>query len=295
MSYPYWPNGSVVGYQQLAYNSTTQVLTLAPGGNSVTLNGGSSSGSIVNTQIVNASTINAFPISSGSIDLTANSVYPGLSTVGVYIESQGNTASGIQLSHLVNGDVSAYGRIITGGSVYPSTMNIELIDGGDNLLSAITMNDNGITVGNLEVTNLTLNNDLNLAAGAVVRTEQASGLNTQHEVRLFNGNDLDVANLMPMATIYNSGTIEFGAGSGIAHYGTMTPGSNYMTIPGTSYSGATNVVLAPYTTFTLYTGGSGSGGSTQYDNQGNRYFSTFTAQPYLNGNIFNSYTMFMGN
>lgn len=56
MSYPYWPNGSVVGYQQLAYNSTTQVLTLAPGGNSVTLNGGSS-GTTINTQNVNASTI----------------------------------------------------------------------------------------------------------------------------------------------------------------------------------------------------------------------------------------------
>jgi hypothetical protein len=37
MSYPYWPNGSLVGYQTLAFNSTTNVLTITPAGNSVTM------------------------------------------------------------------------------------------------------------------------------------------------------------------------------------------------------------------------------------------------------------------
>jgi len=37
MSYPYWPNGSLVGYQTLSYNSNTNVLTITPAGNSVLL------------------------------------------------------------------------------------------------------------------------------------------------------------------------------------------------------------------------------------------------------------------
>jgi hypothetical protein len=166
-------------------------------------------------------------------------------------------------------------------------MNISLEDGEGNNMATLTFNDNGLVTGNMEITNLTLNNDLivpNLDTGGYVRTQQASGLTTQHEVRLFNTADIDLGQLMPMASIRNSsGGLEYASDSKIAQFGLMAPEATFMTIPGTTYASACNVVLAPYTTFELYTSSGGSGASSQYDNQSNAYFSTFTADGTLNG------------
>lgn len=237
------------------------------------------------------------------LEQRTNEETPDLSKVGMFIDGVNNYTPIIQMRHqnAVGEDafVSVVGEITAGGTFLPSTMNIVLNDGSGNFLSGLTFDENGVTTGNMTITNLTLNNDLivpNLTTGGYVRTEQPTGDDTGHQVRLFNQADIDLGQIFPMATVRNStGGLEYATDSKIAQFGMMAPDSNYMTIPGTTYASACNVVLAPYTTLELYTGPMGSGGSTQYDNQGNAYFSTFTAEAYLNGNTFNSYKMFFGN
>lgn len=190
----------------------------------------------------------------------------------------------INLDEIVNSNIAVRAQFTCGGA-YQSTLNIGLLDGSSNALATVALSSNGIT-----------SDSITAVPGATLKTQQLSGLNTQHQVSLFNGSKIDLGQLMPMATVRNSsGGLEYATDSKIAQFGMMGPGSNFMPIPTTTYSAASNVVLAPYTFIQLYTGGSGSGGSTLYDNRGNANFSTFTAQPALNGTAYNSYKMFFGN
>jgi hypothetical protein len=215
------------------------------------------------------------------------------SNSGLYIEGADPFSAGIDIEHKSGVSTASRGVIKMGGD-FGSTMTFQLKSGGGTLLSQMNLNPNGV-----EISDLTVTSDLdvpNLFASGIVQTEQATGLNTKHQVKLFNTSVIDVGQLMPMATIRNaSGGLEYASDSKIAQFGMMAPGSNFMTIPVTTYASASNVVLAPYTTLQLFTGGSGSGGSSEYLNQGNPYFSTFTATGSLNGNAFNSYKMFFGN
>ena len=123
---------------------------------------------------------------------------------------------------------------------------------------------------------------------------QIAGVGTQYQTNLFNGNKIDVAGLMPLATVLDGEMFRFSTDSKIAKFGAMAPGNIYQPIPTTTWSGATSVELAPYTTFQLYTSPIGSGTTIQYINQGNANFSTFTVDPLMNGTAWNSYKMFMG-
>ena len=227
-----------------------------------------------------------------SLEKRTSEETPAISKVGVFIDALDNHAAYINMRHINSaGEEDAFvdvvGSIAVGGGLLASTMSFQLRDGDDNALATVGFSSNGIT-----------SDSITTVPGAALITQQSVGLNTQYRMNLYNNMypTIDLGQLMPMASVRNAtGGLEYATDSKIAQFGMMATGSNFMTIPGTTYAAASNVVLAPHTFLQLYTGGSGSGGSTLYNNAGNPYFSTFTAEPYLNGNTFNSYKMFFGN
>lgn len=224
-----------------------------------------------------------------SLEKRTNEETPAESQIGVFIEAIDNHAVYIDMRHINSGVedslVDVVGSIAVGGGLLASTMSFQLRDGDDNALATIGFSSNGIT-----------SDSITTVPGAALITQQLGGVNTQYRTKLFNTATIDLGQLMPMASVRNAtGGLEYATDSKIAQFGMMAPGSNFMTIPATTYAAATEVVLAPYTFLQLYTGPMASGGSTLYNNAGNPYFSTFTAEAYLNGNGFNSYHMFFGN
>ena len=210
-------------------------------------------------------------------------------TAGAYIVANQDFGAYVELRHqnelAEEALTDVVGSIQCGGATLLSTMSLQLKDGDGNALATMGFSSNGIT-----------SDSITTVVGANITTQQLAGVNTQYRTKMFNTETVDMGTLMPMASIRNStGGLEYASDSKLAQFGMMTAGSIYMTIPATTFASACNVVLAPYTVFELYTSPIGSGGSTVYNNSSNTYFSTFTAEPYLNGNTFNSYKMFFGN
>lgn len=226
-----------------------------------------------------------------SLEKITSEETPAESKIGVFIDALDNHAAYINMRHINSaGEEDAFvdvvGSIAVGGGLLASTMSFQLRDGDSNALATVGFSSNGIT-----------SDSITTVPGAALITQQSVGLNTQYRMNMYNNTypTIDLGQLMPMASIRNAtGGLEYATDSKIAQFGMMAPGSNFMTIPATTYAAATEVVLAPYTFLQLYTGPMASGGSTLYNNAGNPYFSTFTAQPYLNGNGFNSYHMYFG-
>jgi hypothetical protein len=233
--------------------------------------------------------INGINGMSVSLEKITSEETPAESKVGVFIDATDDHAGILNVRHIntagEDGFVDVVGSISVGGGLLASTMSFQLKDGDSNALATVGFSSNGIT-----------SDSITTVPGANLLTQQLAGVNTLYRTKMFNNATVDMGQLMPMASVRNTTAgLEYASDSKIAQFGMMSTGSIFMPIPATTYASACNVVLAPYTVFELYTGPMGSGGSTVYNNSGNAYFSTFTAQPYLNGNTFNSYKMFFGN
>lgn len=109
MSYPYWPNGSVVGYQTLAFNSNTNILTLQPGGNSVNLttSGGGGSGTDIITSTI---TINQTASEPPGLQIGSDSI------ASLYIQGGTNASMSI-----VGPDATIQVQGSDNGSIYVRT------------------------------------------------------------------------------------------------------------------------------------------------------------------------------
>jgi hypothetical protein len=256
---------------------------------SLSLSGGNTSLTLAGEGSVYITTGSAGVLQNNNIQLEQRDTEANGKTTGVYTVANNEYSAYIELRHDEEiGDevyTTVVGSVRVGGDLLPSTMNIALKDADGNALATVGFSSNGIT-----------SDSITTVAGANLLTQQLGGVNTQYRTKMFNNATVDLGQLMPMASVRNTtGGLEYASGSKIAQFGMMSTGSIYMPIPATTYASACNVVLAPYTVFELYTSPIGSGGSTVYNNSGNAYFSTFTAEAYLNGNAFNSYKMFFGN
>lgn len=338
MSYPYWPNGSIVGYQQLAFNSNTNVLTLQPGGNAVSLttSGGGGTTIITSTITVNQTTseppglevssangpasivVNA--LTGASITVIGSeatiqvqgsqngSLFVQTSLVGVdanpnlfevandnasigthsnimaSMTGNENYGAAINLRYISAGTISHQGRFeVYSNETAVSSMVLGLYDSVNNPLAELGFSSNGLATNDISARQFIAQN-----GGPKFGSVYYPGFTNE-------ANPLDILQAIPLARVLNATGGDADASSGLNQFGRHTPGANFGSIPPTSYTNAATIVLAPRTFFNMFTGSSGSGGSAQYNNETNELFSTFTVQPFQNGNTFNSYVLGFGN
>lgn len=148
MSYPYWPNGSVVGYQNLAFNSNTNVLTLQPGGNSVNLTTSGGGSTVVNTSIVNTSTININPVGDGTAITIINETGPAAFGMNAATTAS-MSISGQEASLTIQGSQNGQMQVITSlvgedanANIFEVSNDPALKTTHTNVLTNIVANDN---------------------------------------------------------------------------------------------------------------------------------------------------------